>query len=271
MADFEGAISGYYRFDPERDRLSTWGLLEALRTTELLERFLPSAPAVVYDVGGARGAYALPLARNGYQVHLVDAWPPHVEAAAAASQEQPDAPLSSARVGDARELPFDDDSADAVLLLGPLYHLIDRQDRIRALREGHRVLRPGGILLAAAVSRYASTFDGVRGGEIADPEFDVIADGDVRDGVHRNDPEKHPGWFTLTFFHRPGELHDELADADFDDIQLLAIESAAAYATNSDRLANATYREAVLRALRRVEAVPELLGASPHIMAIGRA
>ncbi|MBB5154152.1 class I SAM-dependent methyltransferase [Saccharopolyspora phatthalungensis] len=271
MEDFETAISAYYRLDPERDRLSTWGLLEALRTTELLERYLPPAPAVVHDIGGARGAYALPLARNGYQVHLIDAWPPHVEAAAAASEQQPDAPLSSTGVGDARELPFEDDSADAVLLFGPLYHLIERDDRVLALREAHRVLRPGGILLAAAVSRYASTFDGIRNGDISDPEFDAIVAGDVRDGVHRNvDPDKHPNWFTLTFFHRPAELHDEVADAGFDDVRLLAIESAGAYTTDAERLADDTYREAVLRAIRRIEAVPELLGTSPHIMAVAR-
>ncbi|WP_190819607.1 class I SAM-dependent methyltransferase [Saccharopolyspora pogona] len=271
MEDFETAISAYYRLDPERDRLSTWGLLESLRTTELLDRFLPAPPAVVHDVGGARGAYALPLARNGYQVHLIDAWQPHVEAAAAASREQADAPLSSASVGDARELPFGNGSADAVLLFGPLYHLLEREDRVVALREARRVLRPGGILLAAAVSRYASTFDGIQSGDISDPEFEEIVVGDVRDGVHRNiDPEKHPNWFTLTFFHRPAELRDEVAEAGFADVELVAIESAGAYATDPECLAEASDRDAVLRAIRRVEAVPELLGASPHIMAIAR-
>ena len=116
------ALAVHYRTDPERDRLWTWATVERLRTEELLERFLPAPPAVVHDVGGARGAYALPLAAKGYAVHLLDAWPPHVEGAAAGSAAQPATPLASCAVGDARSLPYDDQSADAVLLLGPLYH-----------------------------------------------------------------------------------------------------------------------------------------------------
>jgi ubiquinone/menaquinone biosynthesis C-methylase UbiE len=74
-------------------------------------------------------------------------------------------------VGDARELPFDDASADAVLLLGPLYHLIEAVDRLAALREARRVLTPGGVLAAATISRLASTFDGFGRGYFADPRL----------------------------------------------------------------------------------------------------
>ncbi|MDI2032066.1 methyltransferase domain-containing protein [Saccharopolyspora sp. TS4A08] len=271
MDDFETAIAEYYRLGPERDRLSTWGYLEALRTADLLGRHLPPAPGVVYDIGGAEGAYALPLARDGYAVHLVDAWEPHVTAAAEASAAQPAAPLASCAVGDARDLSFEDSTADAVLLLGPLYHLLERADRLRALREAHRVLKPGGVLLAAAVSRYASTFDGVAVGDIGDEDFQGLVEGVLDDGLHRNtDPGEHPRWFTLTYFHRPSDLRDEVADAGFRAIELVAVESAAAWATDTRRLADPRHRDAVLKAIRRVESVPELLGASPHLMAIAR-
>jgi hypothetical protein len=83
--DLDPAIAAHYRHNPERDRLETWARLEGVRTRELLGRFLPAPPAVVLDVGGARGAYALPLAREGYVVHLVDPYEPHVVAALAAS------------------------------------------------------------------------------------------------------------------------------------------------------------------------------------------
>jgi ubiquinone/menaquinone biosynthesis C-methylase UbiE len=74
----------------------------------------------VLDVGGAAGAYALPLAAEGYEVHLVDPVSLHVEQARAASDGQPDAPVASAQVGDARELSFADGSADSVLMLPAL-------------------------------------------------------------------------------------------------------------------------------------------------------
>ncbi len=129
---------------------------------------LPAAPATVVDVGGGAGVYAIPLASAGYQVHLIDPVPLHVEQAAAASR-QAGTPLASISAGDARELPMADDSADAVLLLGPLYHLTSREDRVTALREARRVLRPGGIAIAKALSRFYPVFEELAGGPAGQP------------------------------------------------------------------------------------------------------
>lgn len=74
-------------------------------------------------------------------------------------------------VGDARNLDFETDSMDAVLLLGPLYHLQERPDRIAALEESLRVLKPGGVLFCAAISRFASFLDGMKQGYLFNPEF----------------------------------------------------------------------------------------------------
>ena len=113
-------VLDHYALGREQDRLSRGhGRLEALRTTELLERWLPPAPATVLDVGGAAGRYALPLAAQGYAVHLLDPVPLHVEQARRASAAA-DRPLAAVLQGDARALPYDDASADVVLLLGPL-------------------------------------------------------------------------------------------------------------------------------------------------------
>jgi len=263
-------IRTFYERGEEQGRLADWGRLEFLRTRELLARFLPPAPATVFDVGGAAGAYALPLAAEGYAVHLVDPVALHVEQARAASAAQPDAPLASAAVGDARALPFDDASADAVLLLGPLYHLTDAEDRARALREAHRVLRPGGLLAAAAITRFASTLDGVAQGFLLEPGFEAIVERDLTDGQHRN-PDDHPRWFTTSYFHRPEELEREVGAAAFEMLDLLAVEGAVGAAAETHALDgwldDPAKRDVLLRAIRRVEAEPSLLGASPHVMA----
>ena len=270
MAD-DRDIAAYYDRGKEERRLGDWGRLEFLRTRELLARFLPAPPATVLDVGGAAGAYALPLAAEGYEVHLVDPVALHVEQARAASASQPDAPLASAVVGDARELPVEDRSADVVLLLGPLYHLTDAAHRARALHEARRALRPGGLLAAAAITRFASTLDGVAQGFLLQPGFEAIVERDLADGQHRN-PDGHPGWFTTAYFHRPDELQREVAAAGFDITALVAIEGAVGAAAETHALDawidDPDKREILLRAIRRVEAEPSLLGASPHVLAV---
>jgi ubiquinone/menaquinone biosynthesis C-methylase UbiE len=137
-------ILDHYASGYEASRLSIGGgQLERERTRELLLRFLPPAPATILDIGGGPGDHACWLARQRYEVHLMDIVPLHVDMATGASRQQPDAPLASAQVGDARSLPWNNATADVVCLLGPLYHLTDRDHRMRALHEAHRVLKAG--------------------------------------------------------------------------------------------------------------------------------
>src|SRR5439155_7922338 len=111
--------------------------IEFARTRELLQRFLPPPPARVLDVGGGPGRYATWLAESGYGVHPVDPVPLHVEQATATARSLPNPFTVTA--GDARRLDGEDGAFDAVLLLGPLYHLTERADRLPALDESRRV------------------------------------------------------------------------------------------------------------------------------------
>ena len=262
-------IDSHYAAGLEADRLAQGsGRLELARTQEVLWRFLPPPPAVVIDVGGGPGRYACWLAGLGYEVHLYDPVPLHVAQAEEASRAQAAHPIASCTIGDARALGRPDDSTDAVLLLGPLYHLTERADRLTALREARRVLRPGGTLVAAAISRFASALDGLRGGYLDDPAFAAIALRDLADGQHRN-PTGHPAYFTTAFFHRPDELRQEVTDAGLTSVQLLAVEGPAWLLQDFDaHWDDPGRRERLLDVVRRVEADPSLLGASAHLLAI---
>jgi SAM-dependent methyltransferase len=260
----------HYAQGRERDRLTAGaGRLEALRTRELLARWLPPPPSVVVDAGGGAGAYALPLADAGHVVHLVDPVPLHVEQAREASRAA-ERPLTSAAVGDARSLAFPDASADAVLLLGPLYHLVEREDRLQALREARRLLRPGGVAVVAGISRWASTLDGFRRGFLADAGFGRIVADDVATGVHRN-PGGRPGWFTTAYFHRPEDLVAEVAAAGLVPDGPVAVEGLAGLTPDIDAvLDDDDVRPRALEALRRTEREPALLGVSSHLLVAGR-
>lgn len=244
--------------------------LEFVRTQALLERYLPPVPSVVADVGGGPGRYAIWLAERGYRVHLLDPIALHIEQAREASGVRPRSALASADVGDARSLPFTDESVDAVLLLGPLYHLPERADRLQALVEARRVCRPGGVVVAAAISRFASTLDGLRGGYLVDRSFAEIAAGDLHDGRHRN-PTGDPSSFTTAYFHRPGDLAAECAAAGLVHEATLAVEGAAWLLPDLDAwLADEDRRAALLRALAELEAEPTLLGVSAHLLVVAR-
>jgi len=241
------------------------GRLELARTQELILRHLPKPPGVVLDVGGAAGVYSAWLGALGYETHLIDPVPHHVEEARKLST-----PIKSATVGDARKLSQADGSVDAVLMLGPLYHLTEREERLAALGEAHRVLRAGGMLYAAAISHFASLLDGLARGLIDDLRFVSIVDQDLTCGQHRN-PTDNPNYFTTAFFHRPEELSSEIAEAGFSMIELAAIEGPGWLARDFEaRWDDAARREQLLMLVRKVEHEPALLGLSLHILAVAR-
>ncbi|AUB42400.1 Ubiqui/menaqui biosynthesis C-methylase UbiE [Nostoc flagelliforme CCNUN1] len=264
-------ILAHYQRGLEAERLSKrTNPIELVRTQELLSRYLPPPPAVIFDVGGGSGIYACWLAQLGYKVHLIDPVSLHVEQARFGSQLQPNYPLASAEVGDARQLNQANNSVDAVLLFGPLYHLIERNERLAALHEANRVLKSGGLVFAVACSRFASLLDGLFRGWLDDPEFVEIVHRDLLEGQHRN-PSNHPAYFTTAFFHHPDELKAEVEEVGLSCEKLLAIEGPGKLLQNfEEHWSEPSRRERLLQAIRWIETEPSTLGVSAHIMAIGK-
>ena len=260
------ALHEYYGRGMERARLSDGrGDLEFTRTTEIVLGRLPAAPAVVADIGGGPGRYALWLASLGYQVEHRDLMPLHVEQLRA---DIAGVPGIHTAVGDVRDLDLPDASVDAVLLLGPLYHLLDRDERVRALRECARIVRPGGAVFAAAISRWAPRIDGMLRERIyvKYPAALELIDEVDRTGVL---PPLGEGAFTA-FLHRPGDLRDEVADAGLEVADLVSVEGPAFILGDLDaRMADPADRAIALEVARAIERVPELAGFGPHLIAVG--
>lgn len=261
MVELDPLIRAFYaeRY-VEDDRLarSGHGQLEFLRTQELVRRYLPGPGATVLDVGGATGVHARWLAADGYDVTVVDPVEEHVAKAAELG-------TFAAMVGDARKLEQQDDSVDVTLLLGPLYHLVEQADRAQALAEARRVTRPGGLVVAAGISRYAGLLEYGTKGMLTDETLQVYT-GALMTG--RNYDE--PNGFTNAYFHHADELRAEFDQAGLFDIDVLAVEGPAAATLEH------SYPEDVPRLLpsalllaRMLEKDPRVMSTSFHFLAIG--
>ena len=187
------ALEKYYSEGNEQERLSSHRL-EKDRTIQILKKFLPPAPATILDIGGAAGVYAFILAEMGYQVHLIDPIALHIQQAKETAKNSK-FKLASYSVGDARQLEQKDESVDVVLLLGPLYHLIKEEDRHKALKESYRVMKPGGALFAAGITRFASFMDAMHKKVVA-LKTQVIEQ-EFKTGVH----EKVSEGFLFAYLH----------------------------------------------------------------------
>jgi SAM-dependent methyltransferase len=263
MADRQ--LQAYYARDEERDRLALGiGRVEFCRTVEIVRRTLPPPGAVIADVGGGPGRYTDWLVDSGYDVIHRDLVAHHVEQV----RHRHDSRVDSA-IGDARALDLADDSVDAVLLLGPLYHLENRYDRLEALSEARRVVRPGGMVYAAGISRWAPRLHGmlVQRVHVQYPVMSEMIDHMEQSGVM---PPLHDASFN-GYAHTPDELREEVLASNLVLESLVGVECVAfALSDVDDRMNDPQERALLLDVLRAVESVPELLGVGPHLLATAR-
>jgi len=175
--------------------------IEFAVTLRALDEYLPPPPARVLDIGGGPGRYAIELTRRGYDVTLADI----SEAELVVARERAaDAGVTLAAVvkADARDLSqFESAAFDAVLLMGPLYHLLEEVDRRQAVREAARVVRPGGIVAATNITRYAA----IRFWAKRDP-MRVVNDRGVYEQQIETGRTPNADGFTDIYLMRPAEL-----------------------------------------------------------------
>lgn len=265
MPTADDGLQSHYELGFEEGRLDRpLGIVEFERTKEIIGRHLQAPPARVADIGGGPGRYAVWLAARGYEVVHRDVVPLHVDQARAAARGA--GVTVDAAVGDARQLDLPDASVDSVLLLGPLYHLNARADRVRCLEEARRVLKPRGLAFVAAISRWAPRLHAEMVSALYReyPNMRAEVPGVEATGIL---PPLFPGSF-LAYCHRPDELCAEVEDAGLDCVDLVSVEGIAfAIADLETRLEDELDRAVVFDALRATERVPELLGMGPHLLA----
>lgn len=270
-SSLDSIFYAHYNAGVEKNRLLSEGSnsLEFYRTKQILSRFLPKKPVTILDIGGGPGQYSFWLASMGHRVHLVDIVPLHIQQAQE-NQRRSRTRLASMTLGDARSLDLEKGTADIVLLFGPMYHLVEKRERLRALSEAYRVLRPRGLLFAAAISRFTSALDGSYHGFIRDPSFMKIIKQDLATGQHRN-PHNVSEYFTTSFFHRPDELEKEVRQERFKSVNIYALTG---FAWLMPRLKeywrSPKLRRRLLTLVEKTEREPSMVGVSDHLLATGR-
>lgn len=281
MKNIDTAVLAGYNAGIERDRLRTGiGLIEFERTKEILLDKLPKPPAVICDIGGAYGEYSWWLASLGYKVHLFDLSETNIRMSSELASEYPGVKLESAAVCDARSVPFPSNSADAVLLMGPLYSITEYEERILALKESYRLLKDDGILFSAALTPYSVLIprlavyhkdDSAKRRELDDPNVISTIERALTDGCYINPEKKIASGLGSSHLHTAKALREELFLGGFDTTAVFGVMGGAWLAPNLDELLASEETKAVLmKTVRMLDTHEEIIGLSGHLLAVSR-
>ena len=252
-------------WDVEETRLQRHQL-EADITWRYLDRHLPPSGRIL-EIGPGTGAYTFPLARRGYRITAMDLAEELVTRCQAKADELGLGDRIDFRVGDARDLrSIPSTGFDAVLLMGPLYHLVLEADRAAALQSAYRCLKPGGVICSALLSRF-----GVLAALLKrNPSWieDQAWVRTVMENGHRPDDAPRGGF--RGYFVRPEEISPMHETVGFRTLQIAGVEPViAAHDEHYNALAG-TQRELWLDLLFEVSGEPSVVASSIHLLYIGR-
>jgi ubiquinone/menaquinone biosynthesis C-methylase UbiE len=258
-------LEDFYNKASEETRLEKgMGIFEFERIKELIQLHISKSKSIIIDIGGGTGKYAEWLAKDGHQVHLVEPVLKHIKLAEKRAQKLKN-PFS-VTIGEAKKLPYKNDTADLVILHGPLYHLQKREDRVTAILEAKRVLKKGGIILGFAINYTASTLVGLMNGMIHANSFFDMCKQELTTGIH-NVPKDFPFLLADAYYHKPQHLKEEFLEQNLEFINLFAVESliwldSEYFANMIDKKKSKTLKE-----LQKLTQNDEyLLPFSPHMM-----
>lgn len=275
----ENDVLKWYNAGIERNRLRVGvGRIEWERTREILLERLPKPPAVIYDIGGGYGEYAWWLASLGYEVVLFDMSERNIAMSADLAEEYPGVSLKGAMVCDARSIPMPEKSADGILLMGPLYSILEKEERILAIRECGRLLKEGGVLFSAALTPCSilvpritlyRTQETARGEELEDPAVIAMIERALRDGTYWNPGHEVSRGLGSAHLHTGKELRKELAEGGFFTEKIYGVMGGAWLAPNlEERWQEEKSREVLMKTVRMLDDQEEILGLSGHLPAV---
>jgi S-adenosylmethionine-dependent methyltransferase len=266
-----GEVQAFY----DKNAQNEWDRLDRHRTEfavtlRALKDYLPHLPAAVLDVGGGPGRYSIALAKLGHRVTLLDLSEGCLQLAQTKAKEE-GVNLTGCLRGNAIDLHrFKDGSFDVVLLMGPLYHLLDMDGRDRAVKETHRVLKQNGLVFASFITRYAP----LRWSAKSEPEWLSQGKELLETGVWRPSttgiPSRARVGFTSSYFAHPTEIRPLMKRNGFQDLDLIGCEGAVSMIEEKINELKGDEFDFWVDLNYRLGKDPSLHGAAEHLLYIGR-
>ena len=267
MADDVSDIAAFYNSDPEKEHSRlVQHQLEYDLTWRYLNQYLPSQGSIL-EIGAATGRYTLELAKRGYKLTAVDVSAMLIERCRKRIADQGLEKQVRFVMADARDLgKVTEKGFDVVLLMGPLYHLIIEADRKAALKEAFNRLREGGVLFSSFISRFGIMSDLIKDnpGWIENQEevYSVLKRGKSPDDFPRGG---FRGYFAQVSEIAP--LHETIG---FETLKIAGVEPAISADDESYNRLRGEQRQLWLDLLYKISNEKSILGASRHILYIGR-
>ncbi|MGL5756110.1 MAG: class I SAM-dependent methyltransferase [Paraclostridium sp.] len=263
-------VLDFYNSVSEKGRLERGlGVIEFYRTKQILSKYINKDSNVIYDIGGGVGIYSDWLARKNNNVYLLDLSPNAVEYAKSNYN------TFVSEVCDARNIDKDNESADIILLMGPLYHLQNIDDRLKVLNECYRVLKKGGLLFSVGISKFStmtwalSTF-GTKNELLTEKPFVDMVERELKEGIHDR-PKEYPNLITQAYFHTPLQLQSEIETVGFKTLNKHAIEGTIWFTPDlNEKWEDMKTRDVLLNILEITEHEIEIMGMSPHFMIVSQ-
>jgi SAM-dependent methyltransferase len=267
MNDDVSDIATYYNDDPEREhyRLERHQLEYEL-TWRYLNRYLPSQGSIL-EIGAATGRYTLELAKRGYAVTAVDLSAPQIEVNRKRLVEEGLQDMVNLVLADARDLvQVSETGFDAVLLMGPLYHLIEEADRKLVLQKTFDRLRAGGIIFSSFISRF-----GIMGQLLKEIPGWIEDQVEVQSLLERGKrPDDYPRGGFRGYFAQVSEISPLHEAIGFETLSLVAVEPAISADDESYNKLQGKQRQLWLDLFFRLSTESSILGASRHLLYIGK-
>ena len=270
MTDFN-KIKQYYNEFNEDERLvnDNSGRLEFEMTMRILNKYLPQS-ATILDLGGATGVYTFPLAEKGYKMYLGDLSDRLIQIAKEKANKINNPNIISCDVVNATNLElYEDDKFDVVLLFGPLYHLLDKEEREKCIKEVYRVLKKDGLVFAsfipylsgsiAIVDRYFRHPEQVN----VDNLKEVFNSGKFNNATNKG--------FQEGYYPNSSEIEDLFSSNNFEKISMMSIRGIGY--EKEDRLYNVSDKmifDEIINIIEKTSDMKEIIETCGHAMYIGK-